>query len=397
MRTINCDVVVVGAGPGGSTTAEYAAKGGLSVVMIEKRAEIGAPLRCAEGVSKKWLAEMGIEPDPKWISADMAGAILVSPSGHTFELDERKAGTEVGYILERALFDKYLAERAAVAGAKIMMRTACTGVIREGGKLVGVKANAMGEPIEIRARCVVAADGFESQVGRWAGIDTSLALKDTISAMQYRVSNADVRPDYCEFLLGTAAPGGYLWIFPKGDGKANLGIGVQGAKCKRGADAKYYLDKFLAEDPRFKDAQILEIAGGGVSTVPGLDESVADNLVLVGDAARLIDPITGGGIAHACLSGMYAGQVLSDCAKKDDFSKEALMTYDTMWRDRMEDKLYRNWMAKEKFVELDDKTLDEIVLAISDSDITEVNVFNLLAVVNEKYPELMEEMESFFL
>lgn len=396
MQKLQCDVVVVGAGPGGSMAAKYAAEGGLSVLLLEKKAEIGAPLRCAEGVSKKWLKEMGIEPDPKWISADMDGAIIVSPSGHRFKLDESHAGNEVGYVLERHLFDKALAEMAAVAGATIMMRTSCTGVIKEDGKLVGVYANRMGESLEIHAKCVVAADGFESQVSRWAGLDTSIDLKDMDSCLQYRMANIDVEPNYCEFVLGSAAPGGYLWIFPKGNGRANVGIGVQGTKCKRGADAKYYLDKFVNEDPRLKDGQILEIVAGGVSTCPGLDDTVLDNFLAVGDAARLIDPITGGGIAHACQSGMYAGQVLVDCAKEGDFSKAALQVYDTMWRDSMEDKLVRNWIAKEKFATLDDKILDDVVLAINDSDIKEVNVYNLLKVIKDKYPDLMSEMEDLF-
>ena len=71
----DCDVVVVGAGPGGSMAAKYAADGGAKTILIEKKAEIGAPLRCAEGVSKKWLAELGIEADPAW-------AFRPYPSGH---------------------------------------------------------------------------------------------------------------------------------------------------------------------------------------------------------------------------------------------------------------------------------------------------------------------------
>lgn len=394
MNSYQCDIVVVGAGPGGSMAAKYAALGGLSVILLEKKAEIGAPLRCAEGVSKKWLEEIGLIPDPKWISADMDGAVIVSPSGHRFKLDESHAGNEVGYVLERHLFDKALAEQAAQAGAVIMMRTGCTGVIRENGKLVGVKANRMGEPIEIRAKCVVAADGFESQVARWAGLDTTVDLNNMDTCLQYRMTNIDIEPNYCEFLLGSAAPGGYVWIFPKGKGQANVGIGVQGTKCKLGADPKYYLDKYIANDERLNKGQILEIVAGGVSTCPGIDDAVMDNLVVVGDAARMIDPITGGGICHAARAGMYAGNVLVECAKSGDFSKKALQPYERMWRDKMEDKLYRNWMAKELFVTLDDKLLDDVVLAINDSEIKEVNVYNLLKVVKEKFPGLMGELEG---
>jgi digeranylgeranylglycerophospholipid reductase len=394
MKTYNCDIVVCGAGPGGSMAAKYCAQGGLDTILIEKKAEIGAPLRCAEGVSKSWLDEVGIKPDPTWIRADMKGAIIKSTKGTTYQLDESHAGNEVGYVLERHLFDKALARDAAEAGAKIMMRTSCTGIIREEGKIVGIKAKCMGEEIEIRAKCVVAADGYESQVGRWAGIDTKLALNDIDSCIQYRMCNLDVAPDYCEFIIGSAAPGGYIWIFPKGNGVANVGIGVMGKLCKGNADAKQYLDKFIANDPRFAKAQILEIMGGFVSTCPGLDSAVDDNIVLVGDAARIIDPITGGGICHACRTGMYAGKVLTECAKTGDFSKKALKPYEKMWRDRMEDKLYRNYMAKEKLATLDDDTIDELIKLVKTANLEHVTVYNLLKAVKEKFPKVVEGFED---
>jgi len=374
--------------------ARYCAEGGLDTILIEKKAEIGAPLRCAEGVSKSWLDEVGIEADPTWIRADMKGAIIKSPQGTTYQLDESKAGNEVGYVLERHLFDKYLARKAAEAGAKIMMRTSCTGIIRENGKIVGIKAKSMGEEIEIRAKCVVAADGYESQVGRWAGIDTTLKLSDIDSCIQYRMCNIDVAPDYCEFVIGSVAPGGYVWIFPKGNGVANVGIGVAGQLCKGNADAKMYLDKFIANDPRLNKGQILEIMGGFVSTCPGLDSAIDDNIILVGDAARIIDPITGGGICHACRTGMYAGKVLTECAKTGDFSKSALKPYEKMWRDRMEDKLFRNFMAKEKLATLDDETIDELIKLVKTANLEHVTVYNLLKAIKEKFPKVVEGFED---
>lgn len=394
VKRYDCDIVVVGAGPGGSMAARYAAEGGLNVLLLEKKAEIGAPLRCAEGVAKKWLAEVGIEPDPKWICADMKGAIIRSPSGFKFQLDESKAGSEVGYVLERHLFDKALAEKAAEAGAKIMMRAGVTGVIKDGERLVGVKGNQFGEDFEVYAKCIVAADGYESQVGRWAGIDTNCKLTDIDSCIQYRMVNIDIEEDYCDFIIGGDAPGGYVWVFPKGKGVANVGIGVMGSKCTGNADAKYYLDKYIAKTPGLAKGSIVEVVGGFVSTCPGLDDTTADNIVLVGDAARIIDPLTGGGICHACRSGMYAGKVLVECAKTGDFSKAALKPYEKMWRDRMEDKLYRNWMAKERLAELDDETIDEVVKLISTANIDEVNVYNLLKAIKEKFPKVVEGFED---
>ncbi len=395
MKTYNCDVVIVGAGPGGSMTAKYCALAGLDTILIEKKAEVGAPLRCAEGVSKSWLHEVGIEPDPAWISDSMVGAIIKSPNGTEFRMDGSKSGSEIGFVLERHLFDKALARQAAEAGATIMMRTGCTDVIQKDGKLVGVKAQSMGEPIEIHAKCVVAADGYESQVARWAGIKTAPTLGDINSCIQYRMTNIDIEQGWCEFLLGNdIAPGGYLWIFPKGNRTANVGIGIRGDRCKEPAAAKAYLDRWIAQDDRLKDGQILEVASGMVSTCPGLDSAIDDNLILVGDAARIIDPITGGGICHACRTGMYAGKVLAECAKKNDFSKQALKPYEKMWRDRMEDKIIRNWMAKEKMNQLEDEVMDDIIGIIAKSTLEQLDVYGILKAIKESHPEVVEEFSD---
>ncbi len=396
MKTLKCEVLVVGAGPAGGMAAKSCAERGIDTILIEKKAEIGAPLRCAEGVSKKMFTEIGIEPRPEWICADMKGAIIKSPNGTAFQLDESHAGAEVGYVLERHLFDKGISVLAAEAGAKLMMRTWMTGPIKEGDKIVGAHCVSMGEPLDIYCDCIVGADGIESQVGRWCGMDTNLKLNDIEPCIQYRMANCKCSMEFCEFILGRSiAPGGYLWIFPKGNGIANVGIGISAEFCKNGVRPKQFLDKFIAEDPRFKDAQIIEIDAGFDSTCPGLENgySVA-NVLLVGDSARLVDPITGGGIGHACVSGMYAGEVLAECKKNNDYSAKALKEYDKKIIKRMEDGLYRDWMAKEKLAELDDDTINELVGILASADIEHVNVQNLLIVLKEKYPKLVEGFED---
>jgi len=91
---------------------------------------------------------------------------------------------------------------------------------------------------------------------------------------------------------------------------------------------------------------------------------------------------------------MYAGQLLAELNKTGDFSKKALMPYEKRWRDRMEDKLFRNWMAKEKLATLDDDVIDDIIKMISTSDITNVTVYNLLKALKEKYPQVVEGFED---
>ncbi len=388
------DVIVVGAGPAGSMTAKHAAKKGARVLMIEKRQEIGASLRCAEGVNRKGLEKAGVEVDRRWVAAEIAGAKLVSPGGKVFRIDESQAGNEVGMVLERHLFDKALAADAARAGAEIWLKTAAVGVLKEGDRVIGVKAMREGEPVKLTAGCVVGADGFESQVARWAGIDTSLKTGDITTCYQYRMANLRTEPDYCEFIIGSAAPGGYIWIFPKGDDTANVGIGVLASKLKKAGEVKRYLDAWIKKDERLSCGQPLEAVAGGVSVPPPVERSVMNGLMLVGDAARIIDPITGGGIANGLLSGKYAGEVLGDCAQANDYSEQALMPYDKRWRDSMENRLWRNWMAKEKFLTLSDQTLDGVIETLSTANVDKMSVHNILRAIKDRHPDLVKEFED---
>ena len=388
-RRLDCDIVVVGAGPGGSTAARYAALGGLDVILIEKKAEIGSPLRCAEGVSKKWFDALGIKTDRKWISAEIMRMKIVSPSGFTMVSDEsEKDGSGRGYVLERHLFDKALAAQAADAGVRIMMRTACTGTITDGGRTVGIRATEMGEPVEIYAKCIIAADGFESQASRWAGLDTSLGAEDIDTCLQYRMTNVDIDPNTCEFRIGSDAPGGYIWLFPKGDGIANVGIGIQAARCTPEAGPKYHLDRFVKGDPRLRDGQILEMVAGAVSSSKP-EHSVTDNLIAVGDAARFINPLTGGGIHEACLSGMLAGKTVTECASIGDFSKMSLSMYERMWEGEVGRRFSRNMRIKEKFVGMSDEALDEMIVTFEDVGMRKMKVDTMIRIISEKNPSIL--------
>ncbi|MCI4367513.1 MAG: NAD(P)/FAD-dependent oxidoreductase, partial [Thermoplasmata archaeon] len=209
MENLRTDVLVVGAGPAGSMAAKWAAKSGAQVIMIEKRQEIGSPVRCGEGISKSWLPEVGITPSSKWINVEVEGARIYAPNEKCLEINEKHAGNEVGFVVERDGFDKALAIDAANAGTDVLLKTAALGVLKENGRVVGIKGKRSGEAFEIRAKVTIGADGFESQIGRWAGIPTNLALRDMDSCLQYRMTNVDCDVRYCDFYLGKVAPGGY--------------------------------------------------------------------------------------------------------------------------------------------------------------------------------------------
>jgi len=396
MDDLKYDVLVVGAGPAGSTAARYAAMGGAKVLMIEKRQEIGSPVRCGEGIAKPWLDRIGIEPDPEWIANEIDGARIISPSGYTLEVDESRAGDESGYVIYRDLFDKALARMAAKEGVDIMLKTSALGVLKDGEQVVGVKAKYMGEEFKIYADVIIGADGFESQVGRWAGINTVVKPKDIDSAFQYTLVGVDVDPRFNEFYIGSIAPGGYIWVFPKGEDVANVGIGVLLSKIKERGTTRRLLDEFIASRPGLAKGRSIQNVSGAVSVSLPLDRTVLPGLMLVGDAARMIDPITGGGVYNGCIAGMIAGEVAGKAVKAGDFSEDFLMEYDRRWRDEMEERLYRNWMVKEKFSTLSDDDLDRIIKAISEVDMEKMSMIEILKAVESKIPDLVQDFMGMF-
>jgi len=388
------DVIVVGAGPGGSTAAKFAALGGAKTLLIEKRQEIGTHVRCGEGLAKGLLDQAEIPIDRTWIAAEMDGARIISPGGFSFDVDESKAGNEVGYVIERDLFDRALARLAGEAGAHVEVKTSATGIIKENGKIVGLKLISKGEPVTVKAKIIIGADGYESQVGRWAGIDTNLTPSDIMTCVQYRLTNIVIDPKYTEFYAGSCAPGGYIWIFPKNHNTANVGIGMGANVVKQGGDPKRYLDAWIAKNPKMKNARQLDMVAGGCSINAPLDSVVCDQVMLVGDAARMIDPMTGGGIAHACLSGREAGKVAAEAIKIGDYSKEFFQKYEKAWRKEIEEKLFRNWMAKEKLVTISDETFDKLINLLNEVGMDNISVINILKAIKDKHPELVKEFED---
>lgn len=389
------DVVVVGAGPAGSMTAKWAAKGGARVLMVEKRQEIGSPVRCGEGISRSWLDSVGITLDAKSVARQVKGAKIVAPNGSSFYLSEKMAGNEVGIVLERVFFDKLLARDAVKAGADLMLKTSAVKLLKTGDKVTGVKIKSWGETKDIKCGCVVGADGYESQVGRWAGINTSLAPRDITSCFQYRLTNINHEADYCEFVLGSKAPGGYIWIFPKNEDTANVGIGMQLTKLKDPADVKKYLDKYIQNDPRLKKGRPLELVSGAVSICAPIDKAIGSGILLVGDAARQIDPITGGGISNSCKAAKVAGEVLARATREKDFSERSLQRYEKGWRDLIENHLYRNWMAKEKLVTLTDDTFNKIIATLNEVGVDKMSTYSILKAIEAKHPELVREFQEF--
>jgi digeranylgeranylglycerophospholipid reductase len=345
------DIIVVGAGPAGSTAARYAAAGGAKVLMLEKDRDVGYPVRCGEAVSHEGVVQF-IQPDPKWIASTVTKFRLVAPNGKS--VVPRLDGA--GYVLERRIFDYELAKLAAREGAEIVTKAYVYDLLRENGAIVGVRALIKDVKVDIRAKIVIAADGVESRVGKWAGIDTTCHIRDMESCAQMTISGIDVEEDVLDFYFGDdVSPGGYLWVFPKGKNTANVGLGLSVEEAKKKSAIKF-LQEFV--EKKYPHAAVLTHIAGGVPCATTCDNIVKENVILVGDAAHQVNPVSGGGIISGMIGGMIGGQVAAETIQTGTISH--LAEYQKRWQKRLgwrHDVFYNIKTAISNF---DDSTLNNI-------------------------------------
>ena len=385
------DILIVGGGPAGALAARTAAEKGLSACLVEKRPAIGAPVRCAEGIGMEALAEF-IAPDRKFISAEMTGAAIVAPDGFTMKLESALAGNKVGYIIDRKIFDRELVWKAAEAGADVFVKTRVTSPVMSGGRVAGAHVDFCGRKHTVKADVVIAADGVESKFSKWCGVDTTVPLREIMTCAQYVLADIDIDPHATVFYLGNeVAPEGYLWVFPKGERAANVGVGISGRKSGQGHRAKDYLDKFVKKE--FPKGKAIECIVGGVSVCEPLPVTVADGLVIAGDAARVVDPLTGGGIYNGMFTGRLAAEVAAECIGKGDVTKNALMPYDAAWRSsKMGKSIARNYQVKEFLIKLSDQKLNDIVHSVAKIDLKEFSTLSLIKEIMKANPKLVLEL-----
>jgi digeranylgeranylglycerophospholipid reductase len=384
----NYDVLVIGGGPGGAWAAKTAAEKGLSVLMVEKRPAPGAPVRCAEGIGKELLRDF-LKPDERWVASEIERAHVVAPDGFVMELNPDKAGAEVGYVLHRKIFDRELVWQAAEAGADIQVKTRAFSPIMDNGMVKGALLEYNGTVTEVKAGVTIAADGVESKFSRWCGIDTTVPLREIETCAQYLMTGIDIDAHTTQFFTGNdIAPGGYVWIFPKGEKTANVGIGIGGDRGgKPGVRPIDYLNRFVRS--HFPDGKTIELIAGGVSICRPLESTVADGLMIVGDAARVSDPLTGGGIYGALHTGKIAAEVGADALARGDVSRGSLMKYDETWRSSYLGKaLARNYQIKEVFVKLSDDDLNSIIHSVAQMNLSEFNTLSLIKNIISANPKL---------
>lgn len=318
------DALVVGGGPAGLSAAQRIAAGGHRVVVLERGAAFGEPVRTSGGSFVRPLRRMGV---PAHLWQPVTRLRVVGPgTDRTF----RYRRARMCVLDVRGLY-QWLATQAAAAGAELRLKEHVTAPVQDGGAVTGVTVRGRGE---VRARLVVDATGTTGVVARGAGLRgsaprTAVGVEAEVFAPAY---------DQREALLvvgDAVAPGGYGWAFPRGDGRVRLGVGV--VRPTSDADVEDLLAHLVERTPALRhtcaDAQPLERHSG---VMPAFDHgavpAVADGLVVVGDAAGHGSTLLGEGIRHAMTSGRLAGEAAASALDQPGTpAAQALSAYPEQW------------------------------------------------------------------
>jgi len=386
------DVLVVGAGPAGAVAAWQAKQAApeLDVALLERDRAVGSPVRCAEGVGDAGLREFATPEGADWAARKITRVIFLAPDDTEVKVAER----DVGWVLDRTRFDAHLAAQAAAAGSAVLVGTEATGMTRAADGRWHVRVKQRGVEEIYRARVVIAADGVEAMVGRWAGIDTRVPARDMESCAQYVLQGIDFDPDAIYLQFGDRiAPGGYAWIFPRGVGSANVGLGLVALKAD-GRNAREYLDAWVAR--RYPTAARTALTVGGVIVHTTIKRTYADGVLVAGDAAHMINPLSGGGIVNAMKAGRLAGCTAAAAIREGDTSERRLAGYHKAWMDLLGDDHLKYYRIKQALENLDDAFFNGLARTVNGIPQEKRSLGRIFAHALIKHPQLIPVAARFF-
>jgi digeranylgeranylglycerophospholipid reductase len=316
------DIVIIGAGPAGSSAAQGAAQRGAKVLLIDRRQRIGVPVQCAEFVPQ-WISRH-IHFSSKCILQTVEKMITHLPDQTSYEMKSP------GYMLDRSLFDKELTTSAVLYGANISIQTIALEPSPE-----GVVVERRGKRELIKSKIIIGADGVLSSVARW--VDQP-RIK-TIVALQYEVVIPKPQ-NHVDIFFHKDYEGGYAWFFPKGR-TANAGVGVIPSKTSLLPNLLSDLLNTLKESKKVLRIEVVSKTGGSIPCNPR-EQTVFGNVLLVGDAAGHAHPITGAGIFDAVIGGEMAGRIAAESVAREDLRH--LKNYEIEWREAFGNSLaYAAW------------------------------------------------------
>lgn len=343
------DVIIVGAGPAGSSCAMFLGREGNKVLLIDK-AKFPRDKTCGDACSGKSvgvLRELGLLPEiEKAAHGKIYGVIFSSPNGTILEVPvgEGKAG---GFVCRREILDNILFKAAKkYASVNTLEEFTVTDLIKEGNQVVGVIGiDKNGKQQQLRAKIVVGADGASSVIAQKVGV-FELDEAHHCTAIRGYYDGVTGMKEMIEIHFTKTMLPGYLWIFPYEDGTANVGVGMLTQDIKKyRINLKELMEKEIHENPIFKDRfanakPITEVKGWNLPLGSKIRKHIAgDGWILLGDAASLIDPFSGEGMGNAMTSGKVAFRTISRAIRLGVYDEKVLHEYEAELRRELKDEM----------------------------------------------------------
>lgn len=352
------DVIVVGGGPVGSFTALKIAKLGAEVIVFEEHTAIGVPSHCAGHLSIRSLRNLGLYPLPNRIVENTySQANFYAPSGFKFPVT---LANPVTCSVNRAAFDKYLADKAKHAGAHYQLNSRVQSLLIENGTVKGVSVTREGKTENIKARIVVDAEGVSSRLLRQTGL-AGLNGERLVYAVGTEVENVEnLSLDAVEVFTGKAyAPGFYAWLMPRPDGTAKLGLAANAGNPRE------FLQRLTRKHPvaskQLGKAKITHTSFHPITLGGPIAKAYANGFLAVGDVASQVKPTTGGGVVFGLTCAGIAAEVAAEAVRRNDVSESFLQTYQRRCKDALNFD-FSVMLRLRRFVDsLSDEKLDEVL------------------------------------
>lgn len=371
------DVVVVGAGPVGSTAARYAAKNGAKVLLIEEHASIGSPVGCTGLLSTRAVAECELNPSEDFVFNSVRGAFIHAPDGQCLPVDGKQTKA---YVVSRKNFDRRLAEMAVEEGVELFLKTRAIGLEKKGktesgdtGHISPVKLKVIrnGKEETISTPVIIGADGVKGRIASYAGLDKPSRI---LPGIQIEAPYASEDQDFVELFPGSWAPGFFAWSVPLDEKISRIGLAVdpeillKNSRISGNPVSPYsYLERFLSSNPHIKarySGGMLDFVMGGIP-IGSPEHTVSDGILLVGDAAGQAKPTSGGGIYTGAFAAKIAGKVAATAALEGNTSAHRLSEYDLLWRKGLGKELEIGMKIHDYIGKFEDSHLNELVNSLN--------------------------------
>lgn len=350
---MDADIIVIGASPAGLMAARNACEKGSSVLLLEKKEEIGNPPHPANSFFKGMLDKCGEKADPSYVVHYLKGMQIISPSGRTVEVETP------GYAIDKTEFDRFYAKKIMKMGVDLRKGVEVHNILRDGEKFtVSTSAGVF------TSRLVVISDGINSKIASLLGLKTMKHPEDIAWGIELDVRAPDLgKPKMFEYYVGNHAPGWKTTYAPRGGDNAAIGAYVR--RC--GKDATPYLNAWVENFKRLKGLKELEVVrklSGGDPIVTLPNEYITDGIMVAGGAAGQ------SGIGYAMRAGQICGDVAADAIRKGDVSKSALSEYRKTWEKEFKVEHYLGRIGLETLRKMTDREIDEMVKVFEKEDLS---------------------------